>query len=405
MTPKSRAAALYTNSFLANAPLFAIYTLLPFLLVKELGATGLQITVLISLKPLVAIFSTYWSALVQRPKQCLLGATIIGLVPTLLYPFYSNNWLFIMAFGCYFFAERAVIPTWMEILKQLPGKSFSGSTARGSLINFLAASILPVIVAPYFDAGAWPWSWIFCLCAILSFGRLIAISRLSPEYENPVVQSSSSALLMPWKSTYRLLVRRPDFALFQLIFLFGGLGIMVTQPALPHFVEKVLGLTYTELAIAIALCKGVGFILTNPFWSSWVRKVNLYLFSGVVTLFAAASLLLVVVSAHVHLAFYLAFICYGIMQAGSQLSWQMSGPIFAGAEESSPYTNANIMMVGLRGCIGPYAGGLVASFLGLSAVYILGTVLCLGGSMVGFLGSRRASSQGTGLPDMDSMNI
>ena len=43
------------------------------------------------------------------------------------------------------------------------------------------------------------------------------------------------------------------------------------------------------------------------------------------------------------------------MQAGSELSWNMSGPLFSKQEESSSYTSVNIVTAGIRGlhCASP----------------------------------------------------
>ena len=44
----------------------------------------------------------------------------------------------------------------------------------------------------------------------------------------------------------------------------GGAGLMFMQPVLPIFSEETLKLSYTELALAFAFCKGISFILSIP---------------------------------------------------------------------------------------------------------------------------------------------
>src|SRR5690606_31722825 len=74
--------------------------------------------------------------------------------------------------------------------------------------------------------------------------------------------------------------------------------------------------------------------------------------------------------------FYVAYFWYGVGQGGSHLVWNMSGPIFAGKEESSRYTGVNVAMAGLRGAVAPPLGGLLSVFIGPVQVLIVGGILC-----------------------------
>jgi len=58
------------------------------------------------------------------------------------------------------------------------------------------------------------------------------------------------------------------------------------------------------------------------------------------------------------------------------LVWHMSGPIFAGKEESSRFTGVGLMMGGLRGAVAPPLGGWLAVVLGPIEVLVLGGALC-----------------------------
>ncbi len=385
----------YLWGFVLNAPLFSLYGLLPFILCKDLKASGLQITALITIKPVVAILSTYWSAAVagrsDRLKRNIGWGIFFGLLPSLFFPMVAGlgNWVYILGFAAYFFAERAIIPAWMEALKITVERSaMSRTVSQGSLVAFVAAAIFPVLVGPWLDANIAVWRWLFVGAAFLASTRILLLLYWFSVPGRRELRRETSLLLRPWKNCVGLLRRRPDFAWYQLVFFFGGLGIMVTQPALPRFVDTFLHLSYTELALAFALCKGVGFVFANPFWSRWIHRVNLYYFSSAVTIAAAISLSLILLSPYHSLLIYGAFLVYGVMQAGSQLSWQMGGPIFSGDEDSSSYTSVNVLLVGVRGCIGPVAGGLICSALGLKIPYILGSLLCLVGAGCGLVGSR-----------------
>lgn len=152
---------------------------------------------------------------------------------------------------------------------------------------------------------------------------------------------------------------------------------MVMQATLPAYFKGVLQLSWTELAIALTLCKGIGFALTSQSWAHWMHRVDIYRVSSLVTLVACLFPLLLL-TANFHIAWvYVAYIVYGIMQAGSELSWNMSGPIFSKEEDSSVYSSVNVVTVGLRGCIAPFLGTLMLYWTNPSIVLIFGGVFCL----------------------------
>ena len=53
--------------------------------------------------------------------------------------------------------------------------------------------------------------------------------------------------------------------------------------------------------------------------------------------------------------------------------WNMSGPIFAGKEESSQYSGVNVVLVGVRGAVAP-PRGLAGCFVWAVQVLILGGI-------------------------------
>lgn len=44
---------------------------------------------------------------------------------------------------------------------------------------------------------------------------------------------------------------------------------------------------------------------------------------------------------------YVAYGLYGVMQAGSELGWHMSGPCFAQEKDSTVFSSTNVLMVGI----------------------------------------------------------
>lgn len=385
----TRAAFLWTS--ILRAPFWAIYTLLLMILYKDLHATPFQIALFIALKPIVSIFSTYWGAHINKRPDRLLSnivwAGLIGYLPFLLFPFFSGVWFVLFASTLYMMTLRGVVPAWMEIFKlNLPEGVKQRVFSHGSIVSYVVGALLPLAIGPLLDRYPLCWRWIFCFTAFLSMGAILFqlhIPIKTSHLSHVPLQSVKTHLLDPWKNAWRLIKSRPDFRSYQIGFmLFGGCGLMVIQPALPQFFIDQLGLSYTELSIALTLCKGVGFALTSPLWAGRMPRVDLYRFSGVVTFLGGLFPLILLAGQVYVLWIYAAYFLYGILQAGSELSWHLSGTQFSKKDEdSSQFTNVNVLTVGLRGCIIPQIGSLLCFISSSSAILIVGATCCLCGTV------------------------
>src|SRR5690606_33776186 len=104
-----------------NAPFWAMYGLLPFIL-YDLGASPFQITLMVSLKPIVSLLSVYWGAHIHnRPDRIvanLISTTFLSHLPFLLFPWINDPWYLIAAASIYMMLERGAKPAWMELLKR-----------------------------------------------------------------------------------------------------------------------------------------------------------------------------------------------------------------------------------------------------------------------------------------------
>ena len=382
---RTKSAFLWTR--VLNTPFWAVFGLLPFILYKDLHATPLQVAVFIALKPLVSIFSPYWSARINQRRDRLLsnviGANLLKLAPFLFFPFIDNPWFLILSSGLYMMLHRGGVPAWMEILKlNLPGANRERIFAYGTALGYLGDGIFPFVLGWLLDGYVESWRWIFPVVSLISLFAVYYQARIPIPMgveTQPEETSFKTQLLQPWKSAWDLMKRRPDFARFQIGFmLLGGGGLMVMQPALPVFFVDVLQLSYTELAIALTLCKGIGCALTSSSWARWMNHVDIYRFSSWVTALGCLFPLFLLASQFHLVWLYVAYMAYGVMQAGSELSWNLSGPIFSKEEESSAYSSFNVLLIGLRGAFVPALGSFLCVATNSAVeVLTLGGLLCL----------------------------
>lgn len=385
---KTRAAFMWTS--ILNTPFWAIFNMLPFILYKDLHASPLQVTAIIILKPAVSLFALYWSALIEKRKDLLLKnliwARVLSHLPFFFFPFFDNPWFFILSFGLYMMLSRGTVPAWMEVLKlNVPDISRERLFAYGSAFGYVGAALIPFALGGLMDNYFQAWRWIFPATALLSLSAILFKARIpiaittieKNEHHAAPSLTLTQQLVKPWKSAWDLIKRRPDYTRYQLGFMLGGSGLIIMQPALPVFFMDGLHLSYTELAVALTLCKGIGFALTSPSWARLLSKIDMYRFNSWVTLLAFV-FPLCLIAAQLNLAWlYIGYILYGVMQGGSEMSWNLSGPIFAKNDDSSVYSSVNVLTVGLRGCIVPAIGSLLAFSVHATGVMLIGGALCL----------------------------
>lgn len=384
---KDSTGVAYVISRILSFPFWGLFCLLPVILYKDLNATPFQVATLAALKPVAALLSPYWSQRVHSMRERLISNLILGNIlkffPFLFFPFTSNPWFYIFAVAFHMFLCRGTIPAWMEVLKlKVSGTSRSKICAIGSTIDYLGVALLPLFIGGVLDHVPESWRYLFPATALLGIISTLPIKRIKIEAtEREEIASQDKKLdhlLNPWKSGWRVLKERVDFAKFQWGFFLGGAGLMIIQPVLPIYFSDVLSLSYSDVLTAIAALKGIGFALSSPMWVKFFNRSRIFILCAYVTLAAAAFPLLLIFAHTSSSIIYIAYLGYGVMQGGSELSWKMSGPVFAGEKDSAPYSSVNILAVGVRGLIFPYLGSFLFLQTGSPAVVLLaGMGLCL----------------------------
>jgi MFS family permease len=255
------------------------------------------------------------------------------------------------------------------------GKLFSLSSAFG----YAEGVALSLGMGCVLDHDPGMWKILFFATALVGMGVLVIQARIPVDEERASKERErlnwKELLVRPWKDSYRLIRERPDFAKYQWGFMVCGFGIMLIQPALPIFAVDDLGVSYTMAAGGVSIAKGLGFSLSSLLWARWIQRIDVLRLASWVFLSVALFPVLMACSLWWVGWFYLAYFWYGVGQGGSHLVWHMSGPIFAGKEESSRYSGVGLMMVGLRGAVAPPLGGWLTVGLGPVAVLLCGGLL------------------------------
>jgi F0F1-type ATP synthase assembly protein I len=378
-----------------GAPFWVMLSTLSIILYKEFHISPLLLTLFIALKPVTALFAAYWSCFVCKHEKFLVTnlilTNLLRFVPFLFFFYTESPWWMLAAFGVYMTLSRGAVPAWVEVFKRnIAGPSQSKIFALGNTIEYVGATVLPLFIGILLDLNHNAWRILFPLTALLGIVSTLFIVRISLSsltYQS--IKSAASApdfkdIFLPWKQWFTLLRSRPDFRNYQLGFMLGGAGLMIIQPILPYFFVDVLNLSYTEMILAITVCKGIGFSATSPFWAQQFKKMNIYAFSALVALLAALFPLLLLGAQFGVLLIYIAYLMYGFMQSGSELSWHLSAVTFSEKNNSLPFSEANILSVGIRGCTIPFLGSLIFQYSNSITVMCISCLLCLAGSSILF---------------------
>jgi MFS family permease len=383
-----RAKRAFFFSQMVQEPFIALYPLMAVLLSKELGATPFQIAVLTMLKPAVSVLSFYWGSFLSRYRSLLktnlLLATTLAVLPFLFAPFSTYVWFFVAAGACYSLFSRAAIPALMELLKintvkEEQERLFSKCLSWAYAIGFVVALLFGI----FLDMHPSMWRHFLGLAAMFSLLAPVALSYI-PDHASdlplPKTVTIAEGIAHPWKDTFELLRRRPDFLHFQIGFFLAGFGLMVAMPAIPSVLSG-LDLSYTQLFLSMTVLKGIGFIITSSFWAKFLARCKIQAVSCVVFFGFCLFFLTLLLSCFNPLWVLLAYLIYGVVQAGSHLVWHLSGSIFAGPEMSAPYSSVNILAVGIRGIIAPPLGGFLAEMFSPQVVLVCGGGCCIIASM------------------------
>lgn len=396
-------AFLYSSAVL-HEPLVSLYPLLAFILAKSLGAALFQIVLFTMLKPVASIFSFYWSEMVSQNRHTLktnlLGAGLLARLPFLFAIFTDSVWAIIAGSTVYMLFVRAGIPAWMEMLKlNLPKKVRERVFSISSALGYTEGALIAIALGSLLDNNYKIWKYLFAGAIALGIiGVIVQVCMPIREREvNGARQKKPSlslkeSLIRPWADCYRLIKTRADFRRFQWAFMVGGFGLMIIQPVLPIFFADTLHISYRDLMIAYSICKAFGFVLSSGLWARAMSSMSTGMFTSIVLVGFAIYPLTVMLGLFSTSWIFVAYLIYGVAQAGSHLIWHLSGPLFACDEESSRFSGVNIMMVGVRGTLGPPLGSLLCYVTGPLSVLIISSFLCFSGTLSMFFRAPKSLS-------------
>lgn len=362
--------------------------MLNLLLHRFLNASSLEISLLLTVRPVVSIFSFYWGSFIdgrgELLRRNLMWAHFLSLIFFLFVPFIQTTSYLIFSVALYTLFYRAQIPALMEILKRnLPNEKREQWYSFATFIAYGEGFILSFFLGMIIDQYEGIWLYLFPLFALISMGSLwlqknLPIASCIEDFQ-PIGKKRID-VLTPIKKGWALLMRRPDFCRFQIGYMLCGGGIMLALPAIPSFVFDY-NISFLALFTSVNGFKELGFIVATPLFAKLMRRFGFEELSSWVFLGVSFFLITLSMMSSNWAYIFLAYFIYGFSQAGSHLLWNLSGPYYSASEESLSYSAVNVFTIGIRGAILPPIGGLLTDLIGPQYVLLLGAILSILGGL------------------------
>jgi MFS family permease len=389
---KTREALLGTC--LLNESFIAFFGLMPFILRKDLLASTFQISLFTMLKPAVSVLSFYWGSRIAQSKSSLrynlVVAGVLARVPFLLFPFFKNVWYLIFASAIYMLFSRASIPAWIEVLKLNLNKSTRERLfSLGTVLGYLEGVVIAFFLGAMLDGYPGSFKIVFFVSTILGLFGVFMQWKTPISFREAEVKPKKNifGFVRPWKEGVELMRKRRDFAKYQVGTMIMIFGFMLAVPAIYLFYADGLKLTHSEMTMGRYVFMGMGFVLFSPIWARAMGKFSINKLTGYVGIGFGVFPIFIMLATFSKVWIFLAFLSYGITQAGSHLIWNLSGALFAKDEDSTKFTSINVLAVGVRGLIAPLLGGFLCEVFGPIVVFCIAILLCFLGSFYMF--SRR----------------
>ncbi len=420
--------SFYLQNQILNGPNDVLFTLLIFILSKNLNATAFELMVIACLKPITSLFSFYISSILHgkphRIRPYLMMNMFMGATSCFLFPFINHIWFYILSYAIYKISERAQKPAWIELLKSSQElTAMSKTISRGTSISFFISMLLPPILSYWLDEHY--WRYLFFIGGIFQFINLSIVffkfrslktskpvdetykfeiqnadlsqkqtatnfsnekiyTQESTTHEKFSVNNIFSKFKDPLNKAWQILRYNAPFSHYLFLYFLGGAGIILMQPVLPLYYKNHLHLSYQQLTLAFSFCKGISFLISSPLWAKYMRKISLYRMNAYMNVLTSLFVCGVLASSSFGTEWlYVGYLFYGAMQGGCELSLNMSGAIFSKKNDSTSYSSLNLLLIGVRGCICPFLGYTIFSYSNETFVFLTTLSICLIGVIYG----------------------
>jgi predicted MFS family arabinose efflux permease len=342
---------------------------------RELGATPLQLAVMSSAGGACLLLSLVWARVLHghHPLPCVVWLGFVARGVFLLVPFVSSAWSFVGLVVARDFFGAAAAPAQAAVMERVYPRAQRG---RALGVTRMAGAVVGIGLAlaagQLFESVG--YRWLFVIAALLGMAASLHQRRLAvPPLESNGAEAPAG-LGGAWVAV------RDDHAFRRLLiasFLFGA-GCWIQTPAHPLLLVDVLRVSASQVGVFAAVA-AVATLVGSAYWGWLVdRRSSL-----------EALRVMYVIGAVTPLIYYVAWspwvlvassITDSLLAIGLELVWLMAVIDVAGPQRTAQYVAIGATLAGVRGVVGPLAGGLLIHAFGVHAVYLVASILTFAGA-------------------------
>ena len=337
---------------------------------RELGATAFQLSLMSAATGASLLLSLVWVRALRgrAPLPSLVWPSFVARGLFLLVPLVAGAWSFVGLSVLASVFGAAAGPAHAAVVERVYPRSERG---RALGVVKMAGAALGIGVAlgggQLFERL--DWRWIFPAAAVLGMAASLTQRRLRLTHGPATDGAAALGLAGAWAAV------RDDRAFRRLLvasFLFGA-GCWIQTPAHPLLLVDVLGVSAAQVGVFAAVA-ALATLVGSPGWGWLVdRRSSLTALTLMYAIGAAAPL--ICFAARSPWALVGSSVADALAGVGLDLVWLLVVIDVAGPQRAPQYVAIGATLAGVRGILGPLAGGLLIHAAGVRAVYLVAAAL------------------------------
>lgn len=369
---------------------------------KSLGASDLQITLLMMVAPICFLMSVYWAELIRMIgswKTLFRLGGLLGVLPLALMQPLGSMEVLLLLLLFYELSNSLNIPLRNRVMQA----NYPAGQRSRIFSRFAAASSFMVLGASlaygwFLDLEPSNWRWLFLFIALAGLVDRLIWSTIPqnphfvhtrPGISSPVWMGGFPRwhkLAQPLQRMHKVLDGNRQFFRWEMQFMLYGLAFFIILTVLPGFLVEGLGLSYSEISRGQVALSRLGGVLILPAMGAFHDRYNPAAFCSRIFGFLALFPLFMILCWWLPdgplrlLPYYTGFFLQGMAMSGVMVAWTMSSLAFAGNEDGALYQSIHVTLTGFRGMVGPLLGWAIKTWFGWTAAFALATLLLIAAS-------------------------
>ena len=397
---------------LASSPLTGAYVgvlaLLTWVAKQTLGASDLEVAVLIATPAAAQLFSVYWAHLMEgRPKMpWVVWPSLVSRFLILCVGFVANSWTLVVLGAIAFLVGAMSTPAGNAIWRYNYPSSHRYRAVGAVLTTLFATSLVVSLAVGWLlkTEGEWLFRVVFPIAGVLGMLGVWVYANIRVRGEGELKDLPPESKPFSFSSNFGLLRRDPRFGKFMLLQFILGFSNLMSGPALISLL-KGQEADYLQASIVLNVAPSIVIVLSMPVWGRVLQKMNPWRARGWQSLLWIAGFSLIAFSGHSIGLVIAGQAVIGAALGGGNLLWSLQQMYFARKEDVPKYMGLHCSLTGIRGLIAPFVGVFLLGRIGAHGVFFAAVGGFVAAEVIALWAAhgeqREASGRGAADPDDD----